>query len=241
MIGKIRRLVRRLFSELEAIDRGVKENEWANVFHDAVKTSSLARDIPLSIGRWAANYSFLYALYRICSILRTESVLELGLGESSKLVHSVLTETNASGRHLVLEHDDNWRRTFLAEFPHLPADQVLVLSMVTDFFRDEPYNSYSQLTARVDVDAFTVFVVDGPIGTPRHSRHDIVTIAGTFTSQREFIILMDDTQRRGEQETALTLLSTLESCGCRPLRRTLRGRKDQLLLCSERYRTLTTI
>jgi hypothetical protein len=141
----------------------------------------------------------------------------------------------------VIEHDPQWKDTFNRRWPELPDDHLVLLDLATESVDGHSTRCYSGLMDVVDVDSFTVFVVDGPLGTPRHSRHDIVRLARAFPPEKEFIILMDDVNRPGDRETADLLLQVLETPSRAVHTGEYGGRRDQLIVCSDQYRHLSSV
>ena len=53
------------------------------------------------------GYQYLYAVYRILNTVKPKKILELGLGQSTKLL-SQYAKTNKEVKHIVVEHDQEW-------------------------------------------------------------------------------------------------------------------------------------
>src|SRR5687768_15072305 len=70
------------------IERMISESNWNNTFNSSINGSTWFKYIPLNVGRWAANYSLLYILYRILNEIKPENLLELGLGETTKMLQA---------------------------------------------------------------------------------------------------------------------------------------------------------
>src|SRR5688500_5133211 len=82
------------------------ELEWAHIFHDTIKDKKWLRNLGISPGRWAGNYSFLYVLVKILSEYKPKKIIEFGLGESSKIVSSFLNNELQNSTHLIVEQDE---------------------------------------------------------------------------------------------------------------------------------------
>ena len=94
--------------------RNTNELIWAQNFNSVTENSSWLVDRRFAAGRWAVGYQYLYAVYRILEETHPQSILELGLGQSTKLLGQyVSSEKNAM--HRVTEHDPNWIEAFRAE------------------------------------------------------------------------------------------------------------------------------
>ena len=57
---------------------------------------------------------------------------------------------------------------------------------------------------------YELYIIDGPFGSDRYSRYDMYNIAKTLQPSDEFIILFDDTHRKGEEETINSIIHLLE-------------------------------
>lgn len=72
----------------------------------------------------AAGYPFLYILYRVLRDAKPKRILELGLGETTKLI-SQYAAANEDVEHFVVEHDLDWISFYKKEFS-LPANSMEV-------------------------------------------------------------------------------------------------------------------
>lgn len=63
-----------------------KEILCAEIFNNTVSGSEWLKDKSFSPGRWALGYQYLYAVYRILSTVKPKKILELALGQSTKLL-----------------------------------------------------------------------------------------------------------------------------------------------------------
>ena len=85
---------------------------------------AILENLPLNIGRWAGNYSFFYALHRILKDGQPTSILELGLGESSKFISTYLDNHLLSSFHTIIEQDISWMNNFKNTFHLSPRSQI---------------------------------------------------------------------------------------------------------------------
>ena len=86
---------------------------WSQIYHDTVLGSDWLKNNSISPGgprRWAVGYNFLYTLYRILNEMRPKQILEIGLGQSTKLTGQYADYFDA--KHLVVEHDLEWTKFF---------------------------------------------------------------------------------------------------------------------------------
>lgn len=87
---------------------------------------------------------------------------------------------------------------------------------------------------------FDLIIVDGPFGRPHYSRPQILEIIKTNLSE-SFCLIIDDTHRSGESETANEVQAILESSGKKCLSKTYSSSKKHTLICSEDLRFLTSL
>ena len=73
---------------------------WAEIFHDASSNSTWLHDKAFSAGRWAVGYQYLYSVYRILDEVKPKNILELGLGQSTRLLGQYASE-NVDVSHTV--------------------------------------------------------------------------------------------------------------------------------------------
>lgn len=240
MIKKIKTSIKQYFEQQNEILNLNKELDWANVYHDSIRGKVYLEKLSLNIGRWAGNYSFFYVLNRILSEFKPESILEMGLGESTKFIMAYLDNDLKSTKHLVIEQDENWMELFkksvsVSENTKIkihPIHQIMVKGFST--------SSYNNLTVNIS-GKFDLYVIDGPFGSKNYSRYDIINLANKFESNDEFIILFDDYNRLGEQETVRDLLQILTNKEIKIFKKTYIGIKTVLVIATEKYRYASSL
>ena len=242
MIRKAIKAYKQIVNRQENIQKSLNEIEWANIFHDSIKGDDQISNLSLNIGRWAGGYPFFYCLYTILNKVKPSSTLEFGLGESSKLISTFYKLYIPDGVHTVLEHNNTWYETFNKGFSLSQNTEVIITTMISKKSNDKSssYNSYECIENYKDTDIL-FYVVDGPIGTKRFSRYDIVELAKSFDKQKKFIILFDDTNRPGEQETLNCFKEELNKKSINFEVSTFKGKKTTTIITSNEYSFLTTI
>ena len=172
-----------------------QELEWANVFHDSIKGKPWLTSLSINIGRWAGNYSFFYLLHRILQDYKPSSILEFGLGESSKFISTYLSNALPNTKHVVIEHETIWEAKFNENFTLATNSSIINCALIQTQVNGFTTNSYEKLQNKITT-PFDFYIVDGPFGSDRFSRYDMYYIAENFTIKDEFIILFDDTHRK---------------------------------------------
>lgn len=64
----------------------LEEIRWGQIYNSTIAGSEWLKDQSVSPGRWAVGYNYLYILYRILNDVKPTNILELGLGQSTKLM-----------------------------------------------------------------------------------------------------------------------------------------------------------
>ena len=113
-----------------------KEILWGEIFNNTVSNSDWLTDRSFSPGRWAVGYQYLYSVYRILDIIKPQSILELGLGQSTKLL-SQYAKTNPKVNHIVVEHDQDWIDFYKKENEVPKNSKILKLERVTKEYKDD--------------------------------------------------------------------------------------------------------
>lgn len=87
------------------------ELKYAFIFNDTIKNSSWLDKTDFSLVNSAANYSFMYSLYRILNEDRPKNILELGLGQTTKLTSQYANHFD-DVKLTVFETDEDWIEVF---------------------------------------------------------------------------------------------------------------------------------
>ena len=208
MIKKIFEKITGRYLERAIINQN-RELIWAHVYHDSIRGKDWLMGLPLNIGRWAGNYSFFYVLNRILSDYEPKQILEFGLGESSKLTSTHLENSLLDSTHDIVEHDEDWRNSFTKRFQLSKRTSVHILELQQKNVRGYKTNGYKGIQEFIKT-KYDLYIIDGPFGSDKYSRYDIVHLAKEFSTQDEFIILFDDYDRRGEQQTFNAIIKLLK-------------------------------
>ena len=123
MIEKLKSYLKKLDSnqqkileELNTAHNQSKELEWAHIYHDSIRGKKWLEELPINVGRWAGNYSFFYVLNRILNDYKPKRILELGLGESTKVISAYINNYLTDSTHIVVEQDADWAKAFNEKF-----------------------------------------------------------------------------------------------------------------------------
>lgn len=192
-----------------------------------------------SPGNWAVDYAFLYTLYRILNDMKPNKILELGLGQSSKMIHQYSHFFNDT-QVLTCEHDKSWITFFekTREGDYVINIQVLELAEIE--YKGVKTLAYSDLGKVINKQKYDLIVVDAPYGSPRYSRSNIISLIPNNLSEN-FCIIIDDCQRTGEQETLEEIREILNKNNLKFVEATYSGSKKHTLFCDTNQKYLTTL
>ncbi len=174
---------------------------WAQIYHDTIISSKWLLDKAISPGGkrgWAVGYNFLYVLYRVLEEMKPRCILELGLGQSTKLTSQYVGYYNAE--HVVVEHDVEWEKFFRRSFILSPATRVERRNLIEREYNKARYYAYDDFASVIK--SLTVpcglILIDGPFGNrSERSRRDIIPFLPSILAE-DFVIMVDDCGRDGE-------------------------------------------
>lgn len=189
-----------------------KELEWAHIYHDSIRDKQWMQHLSLNIGRWAGSYPFFYVLSRILNDHKPKTILEFGLGESSKMISTYLNNYLNETKHTIIEQDSKWAKAFSGRFTLSERSLVEILPLDEKTVNGFKVNVYRDIEKKI-TQKYDLYVVDGPLGSTNYSRYDIVSVVKDLDATDEFVILFDDYDRPGEKETFRALTAMLKEKG----------------------------
>lgn len=181
----------------------------------------------------AANHSLLYLILRIGCEYRPRSVLDIGAGQTT-LLWSMLHRRGLVGDVLTLEHDPDWGARIRAQVDH----QVVVTPL-------QPAPIAGRATMTYDWDAaladrtFDIAVCDGPIGVARHSRRGVLSVLDRQRLGSDFVLILDDAERPGEQDTIAAIHRRLQADAVSYAAGVVNAAKVQMIFAGGRYLPVT--
>lgn len=240
MILKIKQLIAENRKKQDELMLQSKELEWAHIYHDSIRGKKWLEELPLNVGRWAGNYSFFYVLNRILSEHKPKSILDLGLGESSKFISSFLDNYLLDSRHTIVEQNEMWIKSFQERVVlskrstifHFPLKETEIKGFIS--------NSYDNLKGEI-TEKYDLYIVDGPFGSNRYSRYDIFFLVEKFDIEDEFIILFDDTNRQGERDTLKDIIDLLNYKKIDIFMGNYEGNKANTIIATQKYKFATSL
>jgi ribosomal protein RSM22 (predicted rRNA methylase) len=231
--------VQKIKNYLKENKRRQNEIYWGLVFQSAIANSNWFTNKSINPGRWAAGFPLLYVLFRIYNDMKPTSILECGLGESTKLL-TQYQKNNPDVQYTVIEQDSVWLEYFCKNIYDI-SRHAIVLEIENRKIQDKEALSYKNIISQLHDYKYDCVIIDGPWGSDHYSRYQIVDIVNHDLLQEDFIIILDDYERQGEKQTADTLRRLLQKKNVSFVEGVYSGDKDTLILCTMKYKFLTSI
>lgn len=194
------------------LGKKLRELLWAQIFHDTVIDSKWLGKKNFSPGRWAVGYNFLYILYQSLEYARPKCILEIGLGQTTKMISQYVNHyTNT--RHFIVEHDKEWIDFSKSSLGLSERSSIVNLELTTTSFKGtDNITIYKNFHENFNQCKFDMLCIDGPFGSKGYSRIDALSLVEKNLDD-SFVILMDDYEyeRQGEQNTIKFMRSLLPS------------------------------
>lgn len=199
-----------------------RELGYQNLFDIQCRNRGIANDF-YGVGA-AASYGLMYLLFRVFNEHEINSVVEFGSGQTTLLIDRI---KNAGTNHTCYEHSSDWHaliapRLSRCDYRLRPLEEATIENRQVQWYSD------------VETHDFDLLLVDGPPGTDRYSRFGCVELIRSHTS-KDFLIIMDDVQRRGEQDTVANILEVLRSAGVAFRVNQLHARTTQTVIGGGRF------
>ncbi|MDD3252717.1 MAG: hypothetical protein PHV18_09175 [Lachnospiraceae bacterium] len=227
-------LLTQMMNLIRSNRRFTEENIWANVFHDATKNAEWMSEENFTPGRWAIGYQTLYVLFRVLNEVQPRAILELGLGQSTKMI-SQYVEYNEDILHKVVEHDRAWIENYNKTNFLSKKTEILLKPLVHDELNDvAEIRSYQNFADGIMPQKYNLIVIDGPWGGDMeiYSRIDVAKIMPSCLAS-SFVILIDDYNRKGEQGTVEYMKNLLDENGIEYVMAKYEGAKDLAVITSK--------
>jgi spermidine synthase len=222
--------------------RNIQEIYWGIIFNNTIAGSKWLNEQSFSLGRWAIGYQVAYVLYRSLNEWKPRKILELGLGQSTKIVTQYVL-ANEGIEHYVVEHDQKWIDFFENQY-YLPDETLLVRCnlMFSDYGGFSGVRQYEGFFEKFSNKKFDLILIDGPLGgdMPHLARIDVLKLLPECL-EKSFVIMMDDCNRKGEMNTFTKMQKKLEDEKVQHKTGKYKGAKELWLICSEDLEFLCTL
>lgn len=195
-----------------------------------------------SPGRWAIGYPVMYVLYRVLDEFRPRSILELGLGQSTKMI-SQYVAANEAVIHKVVEHDTRWINFFKNGNQISEQTEIIQKDLIeANLNGKEHIRCYEDFEKDIVPGKYDLIFIDAPIGGDMKdfARVDTLNIIPKYLKD-SFVIIMDDFDRSGEKNTLNLLEEKLQTNNIDYKKGVYSGRRDAALLCSKDFSFLSSL
>lgn len=249
--------------------RAAEECMWANIFNSAIKGNEWFKDQAVEPAGGAANYTYLYYIFKALNDIHPQRVLEFGLGQSTRLV-SQYAAFYKEAHALIVEQSCEWYEIFRHKIDESNTEMVFLETATREMTEDEkehvlkvcaenrhfvfseglpkvfPAFSYYVDIAknqRLLSEKYDLVLIDAPapLNWQQESfgRRDILSLTGNLSE--EFVILIHDTDRYAQLVLASDLIDTLEKERQIKLSYyTKMGFKSTTVIASPRYAYIVT-
>lgn len=244
---------KQLLTTLDSLNRNVNELNWANIFHDSIKGCTWldSENFAINPGRWAVGYNYFYAVFRVLNEFKPKNILELGLGQSSRLIGQY-AKTHEDCRHSIVEHDAAFVEISRKNFNFAPNTEINVVGLkrITLNLSDGKGGTgevtiYDEehFSEVVEGQRYDFISIDGPYGFNNalpFSRIDILNYLPQCLNE-SFCLVIDDFNRIGEKNTAALIKNILAQENIPFREGVYSGSKDLYLLASANLAWLCTM
>lgn len=214
-----------------------KEILWAETFNNTVSGSDWLKDKSFSPGRWAVGYQYLYAVYRILNTVKPKKILELGLGQSTKLL-SQYAKANKEVKHIVVEHDQEWIDFYKKE--NEVAENTEILKIEREYRKyksDDKVLAFKNFKEILQGQKFDFISIDAPLGANAkiYARIDVLEILPECLEE-DFVIVIDDYNRKCEKNTVNEIERILKKHNISYCKGIYYGEKECMIISSEKLK-----
>ena len=190
----------------------INELLWAANLQSVTANPTWLKDKAFAPGRWALGYPALYALYRILNEAKPKRILELGLGQSTRMIGQYAVAFEGV-EHTVVEHDPEWIDFFQKDFALSDRSRIVQLDKENVQYKDaKDVCAFACFADTFANQKFDFICVDAPFGSEGYSRIDVLKLLPDCLTE-DFIILFDDTNRGGEMHTLEEIATVLKKAG----------------------------
>jgi len=225
-------------SQLEDISR---ENLYANILNQTWLESCWVKHKDFTLTKGAANYTLIYILYKILEDFAPKYILELGLGQTSKLTTQYINYKNSEATLDIVEHSQNWIDAFSQKIMKNKNINIYQKDLITVEINNTVSDKYAPLDDITKNKKYNLIIIDGPFGYDRlYPRTNILDLIDNNLSDN-FVIILDDAEREGEENTAKLIFDKLDKNNIKYIKSYQRGLKTQLIIASPDYQYITWI
>ena len=213
--------------------RDISEAVWAEIYNSTITKSRWLKDKAFSPGRWAVGYPYLYVIYRILNEVQPHNILELGLGQSTKMIGQY-TSYYKGVHHQVVEHDPEWIDFFKKNYSLSERTKLIQLNREFVSYKEaEKVRVFKDFYQTFKGQKFDFISIDAPLGgdMKEYARIDVLQMIPTCLAE-DFIIMIDDCERSGEAHTVMEMERVLQENQILYKKGKYSGKKDCIVIAS---------
>lgn len=183
----------------------------------------------------AANFSLMYLIARVLVEFPVSRIVEFGAGQTSILLDRVASRVGRNLEITTIEHDPFWAETIARQVHH----RVLNLGLVETQVDGRTVQFYDLSPPLPQLDRPDLVIVDGPTAFRKGTYFNRTGAAPYLRDHlgEEFIVIIDDAERRGESTLARLVGDDLRASGIAFSENTIKAAKQQRLFCTAKYRS----
>lgn len=234
--------------ENEKLEHKLNEIAAALRFQIGTRGVPWVKDLSLKAENFAVSYDYMFVMVQVMEHMNPKNILEFSLGQSSKILARYCDGFYyPCVKYDVIEQNDEWIQFFKSEFDsHNQLERMKIHYIPMIKVKDPEYgtelNQYEDIGDVVRGRKFDFISIDGPFGSERNSRTDILQYIPQCLTE-SWCIMLDDYGRQGEYDMISKLKGILDGSGIK-----YRGKeygvgaeKQFYLICSEDNKFLTTL
>ena len=222
--------------------RHASEAVWAEIFNNTITESKWLKDRTFSPGRWAVGYPYLYVMYRVLNETHPNRILELGLGQSTRMIGQYAAAFDGV-EHIVVEHDQEWIDFFCNDFSLSDRTKIVKLDREMVSYKDaEAVRVFKGFQETFAGQKFDFISIDAPLSgdMKQYARIDVLQLLPQCLNEN-FVIMIDDCERPGESHTVIEMEARLKESDLIYKKGKCSGKKDCVVIASEHMRFLTSM
>ena len=228
-----------LKKNLGAIINSNKEILTAQIFNNLILQKEWIKNKEFIPTKGAATYSFLYILLLILEKIQPKNILEFGLGQTTVLTTQYAKYKNPDAILSVIDHDEAWINAMSEQLPTAENIKIIKRDLEQFSLNNTQNDKYYNLQEITSDKKFDFIIIDGPYGFDRlYPRTNILDLIPNNLAE-DFVIILDDAERVGEQNTAKLIFEKLDENNIQYYKFYQRATKSQLVITSEKYKFIS--
>ncbi len=214
-VGRIATQVKNLVQKVDGFivdnKKIINELVYAQNFGRAISTCAWITDADIKAGDMAVNNQYLYTMFRAIDSKKFKSILDIGMGSTTKLISQYVSYAQ-NAKHYVIESDLDWIQFMKDYWRFSKETEIIQMNYKMVEYDDEQVRCYDGFKEKLKEKKFDFISIDAPYGgdMKKYSRRDLWEILPGCLSD-SWIIMIDDVDRIGEQNTISLIKECLEN------------------------------